>query len=162
MHIFIGTIIFFGFSIAHGAVKVGDQFPKIELNMLNTKKKFDPESIKGKVVLVDIWGSDCPPCRLAMPKMNSIYLNLRKNNFVILGINVDENDDDIKYFLEEYKIDYPLLDDRKHALVQTLGVETMPTSFLIDTKGTVRYIHKGFKSSDGPLIETQIKSLVRR
>lgn len=161
MRIILITSILFGFSSAESAVKVGDQFPKIELNMLNTKKKFDPESIKGKVVLVDIWGSDCPPCRLAMPKMNSIYLNLRKSNFVILGINVDENDDDIKYFLQEYKIDYPLLDDRKHALVQTLGVEMMPTSFLIDKKGTVRYIHKGFKNSDGPVIEKQIKALVR-
>lgn len=145
---------------AYAAVKVGDQFPKIELNLLNSKAKFDPKIMQGNIVLVDIWGSDCPPCRLAMPKMNSIYLSLRKKNFVILGINVDENDDDIKYFLEEYKIDYPLLDDRKHKLVQTLGVEMMPTSFLIDTKGTVRYIHKGFRDSDGPLLDKKIRALL--
>lgn len=145
---------------AYAAVKVGDQFPKIELNLLNSKAKFDPKIMQGNIVLVDIWGSDCPPCRLAMPKMNSIYLSLRKKNFVILGINVDENDDDIKYFLEEYKIDYPLLDDRKHKLVQTLGVEMMPTSFLIDTKGTVRYIHKGFRDSYGPLLDKKIRALL--
>lgn len=149
-------------SAAHGKVKVGDRFPTIELNLLESTTKFDPQTIRGKVVLIDVWGSDCPPCRLAMPKMNSIYLNLREKNFLILGINVDENDDDIKYFLEEYKIDYPLLDDRKHNLVKRLGVEVMPTSYLIDSKGIVRYIHKGFRSGDGPVIEKQIRLLLKK
>jgi len=97
-----------------------------------------------------------------MPKMNTIYLNLREKNFSILGINVDESDDDVRYFLEEYKIDYPLLDDRKHNLVKSLGVEIMPTSYLVDSTGVVRYIHQGFKSGDGPILEKQIRKLLKK
>lgn len=149
-------------SSANARVKIGDRFPAIELNLLNSKTKFDRKTIQGKVVLIDIWGSDCPPCRLAMPKMNTIYLNLRDKNFSILGINVDESDDDVRYFLEEYKIDYPLLDDRKHNLVKSLGVEIMPTSYLVDSTGVVRYIHQGFKSGDGPILEKQIRKLLKK
>ncbi len=160
MRILLSLMMLMGITTAHAKVKVGDQFPPIELRLLNSQTKFDKKTIRGKVVLVDIWGSDCPPCRLAMPKMNSIYQNLRQRNFVILGINVDENDDDIKFFLDEYKIDYPLLDDRKHLLVKSLGVEVMPTSFLVDARGTVRYIHQGFRGGDGPILEKKIRALL--
>lgn len=153
-------ILLFG-SPAFGALKVGDKFPPIELNYLNTEKKFDKKTMVGKVVLIDVWGSDCPPCRLAMPKMNSIYLNLRNKNFLILGINVDESDDDLNFFLTEYKVDYPLLDDRKHRFVKLLGLEVMPTSFLVDQSGRVRYIHRGFRSGDGPILEKRIQSLLK-
>lgn len=148
--------------VCYARVKVGDKFPAIDLKLLNSDKKFDRDSIKGKVVLVDIWGSDCPPCRLAMPKMNGIYLKLRDQKFSILGINVDESDDDVRYFLEEYKIDYPLLDDRRHQFVKHLGIEIMPTSFLVDSQGVVRYIHKGFRSGDAALLEKQIELLLTK
>jgi thiol-disulfide isomerase/thioredoxin len=160
MQLMIFVAFLFVSASAHAKVKIGDRFPPIDLKILNSKQTFDNKTIRGKVVLIDIWGSDCPPCRLAMPKMNEIYLNLRKRDFVILGINVDESDDDVKYFLQEYKIDYPLLDDRKHGLVKTLGIEVMPTSYLVDSTGTVRYIHKGFRSGDGSLLEKQIRLLL--
>lgn len=158
MWVFFITI-FFALPSAH-ALKIGEKFPDIQLKRLNSKTKFDSRELKGKIVLVDIWGSDCPPCRLAMPKMNSIFKNLRKKNFVILGINVDENDDDIKFFLSEYKIDYPLLDDRKHDLVKRLDVQMMPTSFLLDGEGIVRYVHKGFRNGDAEILEKKIRALL--
>ena len=161
MRVLLLITLFFASPTAF-ALKVGEKFPDIQLNRLNSKLKFDSREMKGKVVLIDIWGSDCPPCRLAMPKMNSIFQKLRKKNFVILGINVDEHDDDVKFFLSEYKIDYPLLDDRKHELVKRLDVQMMPTSFLLDGNGIVRYVHKGFRSGDAEILEHKIRALLAK
>ncbi|MDZ4085006.1 MAG: redoxin family protein, partial [Bdellovibrionales bacterium] len=72
MQLMIFVAFLFVSASAHAKVKIGDRFPPIDLKILNSKQTFDNKTIRGKVVLIDIWGSDCPPCRLAMPKMNEI------------------------------------------------------------------------------------------
>lgn len=160
--LFLLTTIALSFvgNVAVAKLAVGDKFPAISLTYLNSKKNVDMHSYEGKVVLLDFWASDCAPCRLAIPKLNAMYLKYRNRVFLILGANQDEDPSDTKYFLTEYKVDYPLLDDRKHTLVETLGVDTMPTSYLVDGKGVVRYIHRGFKSSDAVVIQKQIEKLL--
>lgn len=146
-------------------VSVGETFPPIELPLLSSKtgaktemkQVFTSKQVAGKVVLVDFWGSDCPPCRLALPKLDELYKKYRASGFVILGVNVDADPEDTRAFLDEYKVTYPLPDDQKHRMVPKMGVTIMPTSFLVDRKGVVRYIHRGFKSGDAARLEAEIK-----
>lgn len=78
---FLGfTISFLVFCSAQCRTKVGDQFPAIDVNLVNSKAKFDSSLLRGKVVLVGIWSSNCDPCRLAMLQMNSMYLKYRDRN----------------------------------------------------------------------------------
>jgi hypothetical protein len=88
-------------------------------------------------------------------KINSVFLDLRTKNFLTLGVNFNESYDDVAFFLADYTIDYPLLDDRKHQLVKPLGIDA------VDTKSFVPYIHRGFKNSDGPILDSKISAFKR-
>ncbi|RYZ93409.1 MAG: TlpA family protein disulfide reductase [Proteobacteria bacterium] len=142
---------------AEAKLKVGDKFPAISLNYLGTKKPFDKRTTAGKVVLVDFWASDCVPCRDAIPELEALFK--QSKNFLILGINVDENAKDASSFLESFKVSYPLLDDQKHQLIPVMGVDVMPTSFLLDKKGTIRFINRGFRSGDIEKIRKKLSEL---
>lgn len=148
------------FAAAQGAeakLKVGDKFPEIALNHLGTKKRFDKRTTKGRLVLVDFWASDCVPCRDAVPELNALFE--QSKNFVILGVNVDENPKDATEFLKSFKVSYPLLDDQKHELIPQMGVDVMPTSFLLDKTGTIKFINRGFRSGDIEKIKKKLAEL---
>ena len=140
----LGTSVLAG----EGKIRVGDSFPSFKLPYLYAKKSFDGSQLKGKIAVIDFWGSDCPPCREAVPELNSIAKEFHKKSVIVLGINVDENEKDTRAFLEEFKPQYPLLDDGKHRFVPKMGIELMPTTYLVDRAGKVRFINKGFKSGD--------------
>src|SRR5262249_11201796 len=70
---------------------------------------FDPASVKGKVVLVDFWGSWCGPCRRELPTVKKVYQKYHDKGFEIVGVCVEKNADDLKKFLTEEKLRWPLL-----------------------------------------------------
>jgi thiol-disulfide isomerase/thioredoxin len=142
-------------------VKVGERLPAITLNYLGSSKGFDAKSLEGKIVLVDFWASDCVPCRDAVPELNELYRSKKASGFMLIGINVDENAKDAEDFLKSFKVEYPILDDQKHKLIPKMGVELMPTSYLLDQKGIVRFINKGFRSGDVAKIRGSIDKLSR-
>jgi len=95
--------------------------------------------LKGKVVLVNYWASWCPPCIEEMPSMNTIYQRYKGQGLEILGINFQEDPQEITRFLEQVKVDFPVLFDRDGEVAHRWNVFSMPTSFLVDRNGYVRY-----------------------
>lgn len=142
-------------------VRVGDHFPAFSLPHMSSKKTFDSKSLSGKVVVIDFWGSDCPPCREAVPKLNELSDEFR-GKVTFLGINVDENENDTKAFLEEFKPRYLLLDDGKHRFVPKLGIEAMPTTYLVDRESKIRFINTGFRTSDKAKIRSAILEALKK
>lgn len=145
---------------ARAKVLVGDKFPDINLSYLEKTERFDPKSLKSRVRLIDIWASDCYPCRQALPALNQLHKRLNAKGFEVIGISVFEDVSATKEFLKEYKVDYVLLDDSKHELAKSLGVTEMPTSYLVDQSGIVRMINKGFEPSDIKKIEVEANKLL--
>lgn len=143
-------------------LRIGDKFPAFRLNHLVSKKPFPEKSVVGKIALIDFWGSDCAPCRESIPELNILFKEFKGKNFEMIGINVDEDNQDTKNFLSEFKPAYTLLDDQKHSLIKTLGVEQMPTTYLVDQKGIIRFINKGFRSGDREILKKQINGLIMK
>lgn len=129
-------------------VRVGDTFPHFSLPEVGSRKIFDSKSLNGKIVVVDFWGSDCPPCREAVPELNKLAQEFKLKPVVIIGINVDESEKDTKAFLAEFKPRYRLVDDSKHKFVPKMGFEMMPTTYVLDRNHVVRYINEGFRTGD--------------
>ena len=129
-------------------VRVGDKFPNFSLNENGKPNKVNAAAMSGKVAVIDFWASDCQPCREAVPELNSLLKELTGKPVVFIGINVDENPKYTQAFLDEFKPRYLLLDDRKHSFIRTMGVEAMPTTYVVDRKGKVRFINKGFRTGD--------------
>lgn len=143
-------------------VNVGDQAPAVQLQQLpggsfaNTLDHY-----LGQVVYLDFWASWCGPCRISMPQLDAIYAELGPQGFVVIAVTVDELSEDAIAFLKDFPVTYPVLWDPSGATPTRYGVPGMPTGYLIDRKGVVRMVHKGYKRSDGERLQGYIEALLQ-
>lgn len=102
------------------------------------------QRLRGKVVLVNVWATWCPPCRFEMPGFQRVYEDKREQGFVILGISTDRAGERVvREFLAERGITYPVTMATGPVVRDFGGVQALPTSFLIDREGRIRQEIKG-------------------
>lgn len=118
------------------------------------------QSLHGKVVLVDFWASWCAPCRRSFPWMNDLQQRHAAQGLVVVAVNVDQDRALANAFLREIPVSFRLEYDPAGALAEQFHVQAMPTSFLIDRRGTVRGRHAGFREAQRAERETQIQQLL--
>ena len=126
-------------------LKVGDALPDLTAVKLEGKL---PESLKGKVVLLDFWASWCDPCKESFPAMEELQKEYGPRGLVIIAVNVDENRSDMEDFLKKHTADFTVVHDAKEKLVAEAGIATMPSSFLVDQSGRIRFVHAGFHGGE--------------
>jgi thiol-disulfide isomerase/thioredoxin len=100
--------------------------------------------LQGKVVLVDFWASWCAPCKASFPAMADLQRRFAERGLVILAVSVDDNAKAYGNFIERQKPGFATVRDAGHSLVATMQAPTMPTSYLVDRHGVVRFRHEGF------------------
>jgi thiol-disulfide isomerase/thioredoxin len=115
---------------------------------------------RGKIVYLDFWASWCVPCRQSFPWMESMQRNYGAQGFVVVSINVDEQRADAEQFLRRYGGDLAVKFDSGGVLAQQYGVTGMPSSFLLDRNGVVRFRHAGFRDKDREPLENQIRQML--
>lgn len=142
------------------ALEVGDRAPEFSAPSLDGKGNVSLGQFRGKVVYVDFWASWCAPCLKAIPEIEAMRKELPADRFQILAVNLDQQTKKALRFLEKNPIGYPSASDPKGRLPKQFGVDTMPTSYLIDDKGVIRYVHRGFQRGDGARLRTEIKKLL--
>ncbi len=98
---------------------------------------------RGKVVLVNFWASWCPPCIYEMPELTRLKKQLADKPFEILALNVGEKKYRVRKFVKLINFNLPVLLDTPKDTFNTWGVKTLPTSFLIDAEGNIRYRVRG-------------------
>lgn len=135
-------------------------YPEFKLPTLTSGKMVDIKKLRGKVVYVDFWASWCGPCRKSMPQFKLLYSKLASKGFEIVAINLDENDADAKRFLNQVPVNYTVLRDASGKTPEQFGVKVMPTGYLLDRFGLIRYTHEGFRDGDAQKLEAQIKKLL--
>jgi thiol-disulfide isomerase/thioredoxin len=106
-------------------------------------KPYTLKPYKGHVVLVNFWASWCPPCRKEMPSMQRLKEKMAGKPFDILALDTGETVDDSSAFLKEVKVSFPVLFDPDSNTARRWKVFAMPTTFLIDKKGKIRYVLPG-------------------
>ncbi|MFF2908436.1 peroxiredoxin family protein [Paenibacillus sp. NPDC057934] len=96
---------------------------------------------KGKRVMLNFWATWCPPCRVEMPHMQSIYENYESEDVVILGVNMTLTEKalgDVQPFVQEQKLTFPIVLDEDGELMQTYQIVAYPTTYVLDADGVVR------------------------
>jgi len=149
-----------GVATTAGAVEDGDPAPDFTALSLVEGETVKLSEYRGKVVYLDFWASWCPPCLTSLPQFNQLSEEFPASQFQMLAVNVDENPDKARKFLRKHPVRYPSAMDPKAKLPEKFGLKTMPTSYLIDRKGVVRYVHKGFRRGDLDRIRSEIQKVL--
>jgi len=131
-------------------------------------KKVSLADYKGKAVLVNFWATWCGPCKIETPWIIELRNKYAAQGFEVLGIDTEGNDlkkDDkaawtkdkaaVAKFVDQEKINYPILVDGDSLSQEYGGLDAMPTSFFVDRKGTVVAAQMGLTSESD--IESNIQ-----
>ena len=93
---------------------------------------------KGKVVLLNIWATWCPPCVEEMPSMEALYRKMRGEAFDILAVSIDtDGSKSVTPFMQKHKLTFPALIDTKGLMQNLYRTTGVPESLIIDKKGVV-------------------------
>ncbi len=104
---------------------------------------------RGKVVLVNFWASWCPPCIREMPELQRLKKHFADRPFEVFTINVAEQKYRVRKFTRSIKLDLPVLLDASSRTYNRWNVNILPTSFLVDVHGQIRYRARGNPGWDG-------------
>ena len=95
------------------------------------------DELRGKVVVLNYWATWCPPCIYEMPSLNTLYERYRGQGFIVLGISVDEDQEQYESFLNQSNISFPTVRDPERSISARYGTLKYPESYLISRDGRV-------------------------
>ncbi|RXI46611.1 TlpA family protein disulfide reductase [Clostridium tetani] len=110
-------------------------------------KEITLSEFKGKKVMLNFWATWCGYCVQEMPYMQNIHNETKDKDIVILAVNVGENKDKIKKFMEKKSYDFPVVLDERQEVAQNYGVQAFPTTLFIDEEG---FVYSGIQ---GPMTD---------
>ena len=141
------------------AVEAGQAAPAIALpNAQGAIVALD--KLRGQVVYVDFWASWCGPCRRSFPWMNEMQKKYGDKGLAIVAVNVDKKRADADRFLSQLPATFPVVFDEAGVSPAAFGVKGMPSSYLIDARGNVVLVERGFLDVSSAELENRIKSLL--
>ncbi|MBT3305794.1 MAG: TlpA family protein disulfide reductase [Alphaproteobacteria bacterium] len=114
---------------------------------------------RGKVVIVNFWATWCPPCRFEIPSMQRAWNIIRKEDIVMLAVHVGGNPDRVMQFAADFDVDFPVLMDRKSKVIKQWPVRGLPTTVIVDPKGTMVLQAIGSREWDDKALLDQIRKL---
>lgn len=118
---------------------------------------------RGKVVLLNIWATWCPPCVEEMPSMEILYTRLKGKNFEILAVSIDTTGAKaVAPFMRKHKLSFPALVDPKGTIKYLYGTTGVPESFIIDKKGIINQIIIGPRNWATPEVVRFFRNLIQK
>lgn len=98
---------------------------------------------RGQVVMLNFWAAWCVPCKVEMPGMEAVYRDLKGQGFVVLAVNLQDERDVARRFVEDVKVSFPIALDGDGSVARQYRLTGLPTSFFIDREGRVADINTG-------------------
>jgi thiol-disulfide isomerase/thioredoxin len=157
---FLALVIALSMSAAwsRDKTKLGETAPDFSLPGFSSEDGVTLSKLKGKVVLIDFWASWCMPCRQLMPRIAEV--KARFPDVEIVAISVDTERDKAITFIRAVEPGLRPVHDTAQKTANHYGVERMPSSFLVDKRGVLRFRHDGYSGKSLASIERQLQLLV--
>ncbi|SDR86205.1 Peroxiredoxin [Paenibacillaceae bacterium GAS479] len=147
--IFLGVLLLGGYAISktlfvskEDFVRPGDKPPAFTLATTDGRT-VSLADYEGKPVVVNFWGSFCPPCVREMPEFQRQYDKWKSEGLEILAINLSEDDLTVKNFVEGKNLTYPILRDVNEETEKRYRLRSYPTTFFIKPDGTLEEVYEG-------------------
>lgn len=113
---------------------------------------------EGQGVMLNFWGTYCPPCEREMPHMESLYEEYKEKGVEILAVNVNEAPLTVNTFVKRYGLSFPILLDKGMNVTDAYGIGPLPTTVLINESGMITNVHKGGMTEE--MVEEFLESIV--
>jgi len=144
------------------ALEAGGRVPDLATPRLDDPaQSLSLASLRGNVVYVDFWASWCVPCRLSMPALDALYKRNQARGFAVVGVNKDVSAADARRFLAKVPVSFTLVSDGQDAAARAFDVKAMPSGYLVDRKGVVRNVHRGFTTESADTLAREIDALLK-
>ncbi|RIZ66331.1 MAG: TlpA family protein disulfide reductase [Methylococcales bacterium] len=142
------------------ATEIGEKMPDCSLIKVNDAQHFKLQKTHDKVLYVDFWASWCPPCAQSFPFMNELNRDFKAKGLQVIAINMDQSLEDTKTFLTKYPANFTVMTDINEQCAKSFDLKAMPSSYLVDRNGVIRYTHLGFRTDDTKEIRALIEQLI--
>jgi peroxiredoxin len=130
--------------------RAGEQAPALVFTDLE-ERTVPLAALEGKIVVLNYWATWCAPCLTELPSLDRLHRALSRDGLVVLAVSVDEGGTDVEGFVRERGFAFTVLRDRGGAqAARELGVDSYPTTFVIDRAGRLRERYLGIAEWDRP------------
>jgi peroxiredoxin len=121
-------------------VTVGSAAPDFRAKDLSTKQVKTLADYRGRVVLLNVWATWCPPCIVEMPSMEKLYREYGPHGLAVVAVSIDDyvSEDSIQAFARGLGLTFDILHDPTHAIERAYQTTGYPESFVIDRGGIIR------------------------
>jgi peroxiredoxin len=131
----------------------GDKAPDFTLTTLDGKQRSLSE-LKGKAIMLNFWGTWCPPCKSEMPAIQQAYSMNKNRGFEVVSINIRENELPVSNFAQQMDLTFPIWMDKDREVVKLYKIGPIPSSFFINREGEI------IKRVEGPLQLSQLQQII--
>lgn len=141
------------------APRQGQHAPNFKVTSISGQA-ISQDNYRGHVLILDFFATWCQPCRQSIPHLVEMNRKYGRQGLHILGLSVDEDGERVvKSFTDEFRVNYPLALAGNSITVE-FGVRSVPIMFLIDKKGNIAEIYRGYTNEMARALEQSIKRLL--
>lgn len=138
--------------------EVGKPAPDLSIQGVDGKSRISLADMSGKIVIVDFWATWCAPCKTSFPKLEALQKQ-NEGKLQIIGVSVDDKLDGVADFAKENGATFKIGWDDKHENADRWKVSSMPTTYVVDASGTVRFVHAGFHDNEPEELAKEVATL---
>ena len=142
----VAALLLAASATAFATVGKGQKAPEFALPSLKGST-LSLSSLHGKVVLVDFWAQWCEPCKKELPELDKLAKAYAGKGVVVLAVNIDKQRTNAEKLVKQLGLGLDVLLDPAGSVAASYDPPKMPSSFVVDKKGIVRFVNEGFEGS---------------
>jgi peroxiredoxin len=147
-------------AVSHPPVHAADDpAPNVELRGPKGQRQRLAD-FRGKIVLLKIWASWCPDCKVLFPQLDRLSREFKPRGVEVIAVNVDEHRKDADAFLKTQSHKLRVMFDPGARVADAFGARGVPASYLIDARGMIRFAHEGWDETADATYRREIMSLL--
>jgi thiol-disulfide isomerase/thioredoxin len=124
--------------------------------------KISKAALHGKVVLLDFWGTWCPPCRASVPVLQDLHQEFAGPGFQLVGISSDSDEDAWRSFIRSNQMDWSEYIDLDGKILDIFEIHSFPTYIVLDREGLIQFRQSGFDSDTREILAKAIRHALEK